>query len=104
MFVPRCGRRRLIASSACLRSSLGGATSAPKSLNDTTPIFTPSGWFSTNSRAASFVASMRFGSTSSANIEPDTSIERMIVPVFEGTGIVACGRASPMISAIIASR
>ena len=62
------------------------------------------GWRFTNSRAASLVASMRLGFTSVACMEPETSMERMTVPVLCGTSIGACGRARATIIAVKASR
>ena len=68
-----------------MRSVEGGATSEAKSENATTPILTPLGCFLMKSRTADLVASMRSGFTSSASIDPETSSDRMIVPVFWGS-------------------
>jgi hypothetical protein len=55
-------------------------------------------------RTASFVASIRFGATSVACIDPETSTERITVPVSCGTAIVICGRARATPIAATASR
>jgi hypothetical protein len=78
---------------------VGGTSSAAMPENATRPIRVRPSWSSTKVRAASVAAVSRFGATSVAHIEPDTSRASMIVLSSDGTASDACGRVSAPASA-----
>ena len=69
-----------IAWSSGVRSSVGGTSTVTEPLKDTSPISTSSATWSTKSVAACWAAASRFGATSVASIDSDTSRARMIRP------------------------
>src|SRR3954451_14527048 len=68
------------------------------------PIRVPATWFLMNSLAAFCAAVSRFGDTSVAHIEPDTSRVRMIDVLLIEMSRVTCGRAAPIANAAMAVR
>ena len=76
--VPRPVVTESIVSMSFVRSVVGGTASSANPEKMTSPIRTSSGWSSTNARVASWATASRFGLTSVAHIEPETSSARMI--------------------------
>src|SRR3954470_18284307 len=72
-------------------------------LNAMTPTFTCFGTVERNWKPARLAADRRFGWTSVAVIEPETSVARMIDARSTGTATVRCGRAAATIRAAIAT-
>ena len=101
--VPRRSSKRSIAAYSASRSMVGACTSSAAEAKATMPICTSAGWLAMNCLAASCEATMRLGSTSSARIEPETSIARITVPRDEASVITAAGRATARISTVMAS-
>ena len=90
----------MAASSASL-SFVGGCTSDADAPKATMPMRAFDGCSSMNDFAATCAAESRFGSTSVAPIDSDTSIASMIVCCCEGSVTIAVGRA--MATSIVAS-
>src|SRR3954451_9055545 len=76
--VPPLGVIFAIALRAASRSVVGGARIVGVSLKAITPTFPRAGTLSRNARAACLAAMSRFGCTSVAVIEPETSVASMI--------------------------
>ena len=101
--VPRCSWKRSIAATTSSRLSVGGCTMAAVPANETTPTRTARGSSATKALAAFCEATRRFGSTSVARIEPDTSIASTMVCSTSGRVITAVGRAVATSKAVKAS-
>ena len=85
------------------RSVVGGTSVSASLEKMTSPTWNRAGRRSRNRLAARCAASIRVGSTSSAFIDPETSITSMTVASSRGTGTRAIGRAAPSSSAVRAS-
>ena len=100
---PRAARLSRAAWSAA-RSVVGSTTIRGAVENATSPTLKLAGSWSMNAEAAFWAAASRLGSTSTAVIEPETSIVRMIVASSRGTATAIDGRASATTRAVIATR
>ena len=85
------------------RSVVGAARCSAKSENVTSPSRNVSGSLSASWLAARTAAVIRFGSTSVAFIEPETSVTIITVAARCGAATVRCGRASATTIAASAS-
>ncbi len=94
--VPRDVRRSSIAASSLSLSVVCWTTRPAIPANATRPILVPSSCAWMNSRAACLAAVRRFGATSVAHIDAETSIASRMDAELEGTGTDACGRAAPV--------
>ena len=92
--VPPPTERRLIAAITSSSTLLGASVVTAPSPNATTPILIVLGCRSTNAVAASFAASIRVGSRSSARMLFETSKARITVPSRSGNARLTVGRAS----------
>ena len=91
--VPRPVVTASIADSSSPRSAVGATASCANPEKTTSPTFVSSSCPSTNDRTAACAALSRFGDTSVAHIDPDTSRARMIVALDVGTSARTVGRA-----------
>jgi hypothetical protein len=94
--VPRAAR-------TASRSVVGGTRVSASLEKMTSPTWKRAGRRSRKRLAARWAASIRVGSTSSAFIDPDTSMTSMTVASSRGTGTRAIGLAAPSSSAMRAS-
>ena len=98
MAVPLPVDRPSMAWVSALRSVVGATANWAEPENTINPVRVPAGWCCTKSLAACWAAVIRFGSTSVAHIERDTSRAR-ITEVWEvDTDWVIWGRAAAMAS------
>ena len=95
MAVPSPGFSVSSAETTSERSAVGATPTTARVANETTPTWNLSGTWSRNVLAATRAASSRFGSTSFAFIERETSMARTIVASSRFTLTVACGLATP---------
>ena len=86
-------------SMSSVRSVVGGTASSANPEKMTRPIRILSGWSSTNARVACWATVSRFGLTSVAHIEPETSSARMIDVRATATSRSTCGRPAATPSA-----
>ena len=98
MAAPIVVPRPVVTASSVLSRSLlfvvGATASWANPENRTSPIFVSSPCVSTNFRTAACAAPSRFGSTSVAHMEPETSSARITVELEIGTSVRTCGRAA----------
>ncbi len=92
--MPPTAVSRSSAPRTAVRSVDGAARCSAKSENVTRPRRNVSGSWSASRSAARTAAVRRFGSTSVAFIEPETSVTIITVAARSGAATVRCGRAS----------
>ena len=102
--VPRAVVRLSMAFVSADLSVVGGTTSCAKLAKAMMPIRVPATWCGTKSFAAFCAAVSRFGATSVAHIEPETSRVRMIDVRLSGTSSEICGRDVAKARAAMAAR
>src|SRR5919112_4869081 len=91
--VEGCGWRASIAAVTAPRSSVGGTRVVAVPANETSETLNFGGSVFTNADAAALAASIRFGATSVASIDSDTSIVTTIVARSRGTDTWSLGLA-----------
>ena len=101
--VPSVGFSAPIAARTSERSVVGASASCARDENETTPTRNFFGTMSTSRFAAFCAAARRLGLMSVAPIDRDVSIASITVASSRFTLTVACGRATPMISAASAA-